>query len=356
MAIDWSLARIPDFAGNAYAAQAEGQKVRDQSALKNAYATYAKNPEAGIAAIMPYDPAAATQLASGRRQEKRQDTADALAAKDRERADLQRKAELGTKLGLALKGLPPEARAGYVQQQAQFLTQNGLTPEDIQAIPLDDASIEAGIAQAMSVSDYLKKNNDDRTYAAGRDDQAFDRDFKGKQFAETVRGNRVQEGQGAQRLGLEGARLSLARQTEGRQAKEGQVKLTEGQAKDGFSAKRIAAANRVMSGLEGTKGFDPTLVGVAGAVGQGAARRYTQAKNEWADSMIRLTTGAAATKDEIDQANKTYFPAFGDSAEVRNQKADARRRIEQDAITRAGPGAGGMTGPVTSGNGWKIIP
>lgn len=223
--INWNLARIPDFAGNAYAAQAEGQKVRDQSALKNAYATYAKDPEAGIAAIMPYDPAAATQLASGRRQEKRQDTADALAAKDRERADLQRKAELGTKIGLALKSLPPTARQGYIQQQAQFLTQSGLTPEDIASIPLDDASIEAGIAQAMSVSDYLKKANDDRTYAAGRDDQQFDRQYKTKAFEHTVAKDSASLGIDRARLGLEGQRVAIARQSAA-QAGEGVDKTT----------------------------------------------------------------------------------------------------------------------------------
>lgn len=124
----------------------------------------------------------------------------------------------------------------------------------------------------------------------------------------------------------------------------GAPKLTEGQAKDGFNAKRMAGAGAIVDPMEAnnydagraklTPGFLP---------GNDDKRKYEAAANEWADSMLRLTTGAAATKQEIENTVKTYFPQFGDSADVRKQKSEMRRRVEQDAMARAGPG--GLASP-----------
>jgi hypothetical protein len=132
-------------------------------------------------------------------------------------------------------------------------------------------------------------------------------------------------------------------------------KVTEGQAKDGFNAKRMTAADGVMSSMEAQPGFDPTLTGVGAAFGREKSRKYNQGRDEWADSLIRLTTGAAATKDEIDQASRTYFPQFGDSEAVVRQKAEARRRVGQDALTRAGPGAAGAALPGERAPGWSPL-
>jgi hypothetical protein len=54
-----------------------------------------------------------------------------------------------------------------------------------------------------------------------------------------------------------------------------------------------------------------------------------------------MTTGAAATKQEIDSAKKAYFAAPLDGADVIKQKREARERVEQDALFRAGKGATG---------------
>lgn len=142
-----------------------------------------------------------------------------------------------------------------------------------------------------------------------------------------------------------GERLALinGQWTPATNASKGQVggapKLTEGQAKDGFNAKRMIGAGRIVGPME-AENYDAGLAKITPGFlpGNDKKRRYEAASNEWADSMLRLTTGAAATKDEIENTVKTYFPAFGDSEAVRKQKAEMRQRVERDAMTRAGPG------------------
>lgn len=120
----------------------------------------------------------------------------------------------------------------------------------------------------------------------------------------------------------------------------GAPRLTEAQAKDGMNAKRMAGAERVMSGLE-AKGYDAGLddmqVGPLSAFGH--KREYDQAAQEWADALLRTTSGANAPEPEAKRNLETYIPKFGDSPAVRAQKAAARARVERDTMTRAGPGA-----------------
>jgi len=119
----------------------------------------------------------------------------------------------------------------------------------------------------------------------------------------------------------------------------GAPKLTEGQAKDGFNAKRMMGAGSIINPME-AKGYDAGVSKLVPGFLPGAddKRKYEAASNEWADSMLRLTTGAAATKEEVENTVKTYFPQLGDSPAVRQQKAAMRARVEQDAMARAGPG------------------
>lgn len=126
----------------------------------------------------------------------------------------------------------------------------------------------------------------------------------------------------------------------------GAPKMTEAQAKDGFNAKRMAGAAQTINKLEG-QGYDAGLGRIAGAVGLPITpvRSYGAAQEEWADAILRMTTGAAATKDEVKAMGKAYFPQFGDSEEVRAQKAAARKRVEEDARLRAGPAAAAPPSP-----------
>lgn len=148
-----------------------------------------------------------------------------------------------------------------------------------------------------------------------------------------------------ERLALIGGKWTPATSMASGQA-TGAAKLTEAQAKDGFNAKRMMGAGRKIDELEAA-GFDAGLARPASVLSLpvGHVRDYDAAQNEWVDSLLRMTTGAAMTADELEHSKKTYFPSFGDSESVRKQKAAARRRVEQDAIMRAGPGGVGVTPP-----------
>lgn len=226
MAIDWSLAKQPDIIGNAYASMRQGQQAGREQQARNAYATYAQDPEAGIKALMPYDPAAATQLQSTRRQEKRQDAADAVAMSDRQKKEASERAGMLASYAQSLKAIPPEARKAKLGQDAPQLIARGLTPEMIQGFDPTDQNIDQVTSDSLGLKDKLDLDLKKQTFQAGREDQQFDRQFKEKQFGETVRSNRVQEGQGAARLGLEGQRVQLARQSAAR-AGDGVSKATK---------------------------------------------------------------------------------------------------------------------------------
>lgn len=157
-------------------------------------------------------------------------------------------------------------------------------------------------------------------------------------LAETARSNRVDESLGFGQLGVSRGQLGVAqsRLALDRSTAVPGGKPTEGQATAGFNAARLAQAEKTLKAMEGG-GYNASL-GMAGG-GLDKARSYDQAANEWSDAIIRLTTGAAATKDEISMARKTYFPQLGDSPAIRQQKAASRTAVMQEAARRAGPAA-----------------
>lgn len=119
----------------------------------------------------------------------------------------------------------------------------------------------------------------------------------------------------------------------------GTPKMTEAQAKDMLNAQRLARAGKITADLE-LKGYNPTL-----SIADDNARQYKAAKREFVDAVLRSTTGAAATKDELASNEKTYFPELGDGPAVRLQKAQMRAAFVQDMFNRAGPGMAGKQAP-----------
>jgi hypothetical protein len=55
-------------------------------------------------------------------------------------------------------------------------------------------------------------------------------------------------------------------------------------------------------------------------------KRFRQASESFLSAVLRAESGATVTSDEVDQARRTYIPSQWDSAEVRQQKAEARRK------------------------------
>lgn len=167
---------------------------------------------------------------------------------------------------------------------------------------------------------------------------------------------KVQAANDKQRLGLEGARLSLEQAKAAQELAYGKP-LTESQAKaTAFQSQMIGAENNIKQ-LE-SKGFNPAslqsqaALKVAGSPLNIAAspetQQYKQAQEQWAEAYLRFKTGAAATESEVQRNIKTFFPQFGDKPEQIRQKADARAQAEKDIGFAAGMGAGRGAQPMQS--------
>ncbi|WP_028955920.1 hypothetical protein [Sulfitobacter sp. 20_GPM-1509m] len=97
--------------------------------------------------------------------------------------------------------------------------------------------------------------------------------------------------------------------------------------------------------MEDSGQFDPTSVRsaladggrLANAATTPEARRYEALKRQWAEGVLRIQTGAAATEPEINRVLSTYFPRFGDDPQTVAQK-----RAQRDAFARSlVPASGG---------------
>ena len=123
---------------------------------------------------------------------------------------------------------------------------------------------------------------------------------------------------------------------------------TESQAKAQTFYSQMTSASKELANLE-KQGFDPTSiknqaqVNLAGTAIRGAvspeAQGARQAQEQWAESFLRIKTGAAATRDEVLRNVATFFPQVGDSQQVIEQKARARKQAEQDVLAMTKPGA-----------------
>ena len=136
--------------------------------------------------------------------------------------------------------------------------------------------------------------------------------------------------------------------------------LTESQAKATAYANQMFNASQSIAEL-GDKGFDGTspvqqgAIEMAGArgipyvpgtatgprfVAGGDAQKYHQAELQWTEAALRFMTGANAPEAEVVRNAETYFPRTGDKPEVLQQKAQARRNMEESVRLAAGGGSG----------------
>lgn len=128
-------------------------------------------------------------------------------------------------------------------------------------------------------------------------------------------------------------------------------KLTESQAKATTFLGQMRSAQKTLTDLGADKAGFLNQVGISAAGGKAniaapaKAQQIKQAQNQWSESFLRFKTGAAATKEEIELNNRTYFPQIGDSQDVINQKRAARLQTERDMEAPAGPGAGTLSTP-----------
>jgi len=128
--------------------------------------------------------------------------------------------------------------------------------------------------------------------------------------------------------------------------KDGAEKVpTEAEAKAGFYAGNMRAASKTYDALT-SGGFDPSTgraqidTSLAGgwtnALAGKNARLAKQSQNQWSEQMLRMLTGAAATTDEINRNNATYFPQIGDGPAEVAQKKEMRRQAENGVFEASG--------------------
>lgn len=133
------------------------------------------------------------------------------------------------------------------------------------------------------------------------------------------------------------------------------AKLTESESKATLYLGQMRAASQTLNQLQSEgKTADPWQVAMTGGIAgnmltSANAQQIGQAQNQWSEAYLRQKTGAAATKQEIDLNNRTFFPQVGDSPAVIKQKADMRAQVEQGMEIPAGRGASKLGGAPAGG-------
>jgi len=364
MAINWELARTPDFVGIARQAQDRGRERGMQQARQNAFAQYSTNPDEAVNALMGVDPEAALRLRQVRQQDQqvqaRKTAAQqygagdmagasntALAAGDfdlvktftdmtkEQRAEEARRAQLGVSIGLSLKNVPPQAREMRLKAMLPQLTAQGLTEADIAAIPLDDEGIEAGLGFAMSASDILSKMDRDRTFGAGREDEQWKRGFSEKQFGEQVRSNRVGEGQRAQGLALQRMGMMQDLSAAGQKAQDAAGKLEQSRQAGRAKAESI---NETVSGVlnelgKGEAGFvGATAAKVPGTKAYNIAREIETIKANLGFQELQAMRDASPTGGALGQVAVQELVALQATVanlDIGQSEAQLRRNLEK---------------------------
>ena len=122
-------------------------------------------------------------------------------------------------------------------------------------------------------------------------------------------------------------------------------KLSDAQAKaSGFFNRMESAQSEIDKVLKASPEFEVQSVWEAGpaAISNMFAtkefQQYKQAADDWIRAKLRRESGAVIGEDEMDKEYSTYFPVFGDSDAVIEQKKRARKVAEEGMKLSAGTG------------------
>jgi len=126
-----------------------------------------------------------------------------------------------------------------------------------------------------------------------------------------------------------------------RKSREG--KMTEMQSNALQYSARMASNRQVLENLE-KRGFDPASNEAAikgnnlfpNKFRDTQQQQYLAARDNWISALLRKESGAAISRSEYENAYRQYFPQWGDSPEVKEQKAQLRRIAEDNMKLVAG--------------------
>ena len=207
--LNWNQAQVPNFFAGAITAQRAGQEDRDAEAAKSALNLFASNPQAGIAALRPVDPEAASRLerdqedrrvralAERREEERRRalglatggdfngaqaaangDPDTIRAIRDMSDDDRKRSRERAAVLYGVFRNaekMTPEQAEAYKRQVAPSLISGGLlTQEQIDGFQMTPQNIAAKKAEALTLAELLDQDWKERELKLKADDVAAD--------------------------------------------------------------------------------------------------------------------------------------------------------------------------------------
>jgi hypothetical protein len=121
-----------------------------------------------------------------------------------------------------------------------------------------------------------------------------------------------------------------------------QKEMSQSQAKAHLFGNRIEQAESVFQDLD-DRGYNrASLVSAAQTYLPGVARSseslmQEQAERNFVNAVLRRESGAVISESEFENAEKQYFPRFGDSAEVIAQKNENRQIVLDNFVKEAGP-------------------
>lgn len=229
---------------------------------------------------------------------------------------------------------PGPARAAAFQQAAPFLAQNGYDASHIEQLGgqiNDDNFINLAISNAMTIGEYNSQANADRTFTAGRDDQAYARGKDTRDFTYRAGNDAANRG-----LTMRGQNMADARAATAAGVTKQKLDRIPTSAAFGILG-NATAINKVDAALEALNGR-PKSVGVGtGALGttftnlndpDGTAVRAAIA--EIGAVKIHDLSGAAVSASEAPRFTP-FVPTITDPpAVIRAKLAKFRQLLQED--------------------------
>jgi len=246
----------------------------------------------------------------------------------------------------ALRGIGAYSEIGGIASAEKALRQSGILRQPGEAAVENPFSIYAQ-SQIPGVAKLGKQYQ--KAYESGSIDDE-------KATARLGELARMEESAFARQESAEDRKLSrelaaserkLTRETAAGEREQKRLEGTEGQKLAAGFAERMVASEAIIEQLP-QSALPTEFTSIAGGVPfvggylQRKAmtpeqQKYKQAADNWIRANLRKESGAVIGADEMQAEYETYFPQPGDSQEVIQQKAEARKITAQAMIKNAGP-------------------
>lgn len=263
----------------------------------------------------------------------------------------------------------PVQRQSALVQAIPLLRERGWDDQHIQAIKLDNNSLDLAVANARTIAEADAKIEKDRNFALDVDKFGHTVANDAAQIATqrrgqdiTLRGQNLVDARAAEATAALGkppagyrwkgdGSLEAIKGGPGDTSAGGGKPLTETQAKATGYYGRATMANRTLNEFE-TKGAPPPGAGAkladeiplglaSGLIGD-ANQQQLAARRAFVAAVLRQESGAAISNSEFKSYDKLYFPQQGDTKETKNYKRQLRDQAAKSLAIAAGPGAGQM--------------